>query len=419
MKKQLFWMIGAALALTSCSNDEQVAVNPANEITFRTTVPMRTLASNIYNGTNIQLQTTGFYVDAWMVEKGSETEGVHHIQNEKYSFKSDAYYIDATYQEAGVNKEPHYWSVDDESIWGEAWASGYNDIKKVTSDKKTSYKYVVTVDKEIADQKDFITAPVYYKKANDSDVPDAIPLTFKHQLAKIGIKAKNDSEYDIAIKKVVLGNIQVAGENPTLEVTLDESENVGKEKAQEGNLGWTGLESGKYEVNFTSAKILNKKSETVPEMSILNETADGEDGANQQFFMLYPQEIKAWGEGTDAEKVIDGSEGNAASGAYIALLAKIQHNIEGEDPFTVYPTGEDIDKTEGEDQYGWVCVAVPTLTWNANKQYNYELTFKDNAIGYRKDGTPIVGTKQLSFTVTKVGWDEGEGVTSQPAMSGE
>lgn len=381
MKKQLFWMFGAALALTSCSNDEQVAVNPANEITFRTAVPMRTLASDIYSSSGKSLDQ--FTVNAWIVEDGIPT-GTQHIQEETYKKNDEgtAYYI--------MGKDPHFWGVEDLSIIGEAYASDYN-ITFSSSDKVT-YEYTVKVADDIAQQKDFITAPIYSLK---NEAKDGIALTFKHQLAKIGIKAKNESEYAINIKEVRLGNVQVCQESSKLTVTLEES------SASEKSAVWGDLTNGIYTVSGTWEV---KESE----ISLLNVEDD------QQFFMLVPQTITAWDpvqskkDNKEINVESDGSE--AATGAYIALLANIKHG----DDFTVYPTGS--DKEDG-GEYGWVCVPVPTINWEANKQYNYLLTFSNEAVGCRKDGTAIMaGGGPLHFTASVSPWD-GDSNDITPSMT--
>lgn len=376
MKKQLFWMIGAALALTSCSNDEQVAVNPGNEITFRTTVPMRATASDIYNDKSGK-ELNEFNVNAWIVENDDDA-GVHHIQNETYAKSGDNYEI--------KDKEPHYWGVEDKSIWGEAYASGYLDIK-VSTEAKDVYKYTVIIPASVEQQQDFITAPIYKLKENATS---GIGLTFKHQLAKIGISAKNESEYDIKIKDVVLGHVK----NGTIfEVKVTE---LGVEDSE--STQWTTMsEDVNYTYTATTAITLNKlagDAKNAPVTSLLNAQE-----ADQQFFMLVPQDITTtWETGT-----IDEDE----NGAYIALLANITHNVSEGDPLIVFPTGSDIenDKTEDGTVYGWVCVAVPATTWEANKQYNYLLTFKNDAVGSKKDKTAIL-TAPISFTAKVSNWDE-------------
>lgn len=387
MKKQLFWMFGAALALTSCSNDEQVAVNPANEITFRTAVT-RATTSDIYGNDegNAQLKTTGFYVDAYIVEnEGSSTSDHHHIQNEKYTYQDDAYK-----KEGG---DAHYWTINEKYIVGQAWASSYEDIMSVTSTDKASYTYNVTVNTNIAQQKDFITAGIC--KSKDNAITSGIPLEFEHRLTQVGIRVNNNSEYKIEIAGAKLGNVYTGNGTLTASATINESGNpTATWKYEFSNL----TTKGSYEVIYNTNTVTMGKDESkaLPDTNAL--------GANA-FFMLYPQTITTWDKSTTISD-------DYTEGAYIALLAKMTHEESGSyGDFPFYPNAEQKDKTYTD--YGWVYVPVPAVTWEANKCYVYTLTFTNTALGYTKEGSSIGTTGQkdegVSFSEVTVGpWETPE-----------
>ena len=368
MKKQLFWMIGAALALTSCSNDEQVAVNPVNEITFRTAVPTRVLSTSIYQD-NAALEN--FTVNAWIAE--TDDNIVNHIQNEKYEKGSDSYTPVA---------DPHYWSVNDKYIIGQAFAAQNEIITLSTEENGLKYVYNnVNVATMIADQKDFVTAEVFSLK--DDAEKSGIALSFKHQFAQIEIVAKNNSEYTIEIAGAKLGDVLTGVNDGNVTLTATATMGEDNKSVSEWKYEWNIDKKDVYTTDYTGVDVEKKDAKEV--------NVFGTD----QVLMVYPQTLTAYSSGDFG-----------SSGAYIAVLAKIDHGN-----LPIYPVGEDekyADKDEGK--YGWLYVGIPEIRegWKANTHYKYTLNFTDQAVGCKSDGTPIMDkdglVKFVSATVST--WDE-------------
>lgn len=372
MKKQLFWMIGAALALTSCSNDEQVAVNPGNEITFRTAVQTRTLSDSIY--TTEKLQKRAFKVTAYFVD-AKNTHETAHIEDDIFTYNNDLMVYTGT--------KPHYWLPGVTSLEGQAWAP-ISDEVTLTTNARGNYTYTVAVNSTVKEQKDFITANITTENAGNPG--ENIALNFKHQLAQIVINVENKAtDYTLKVKKARLGNVLTGADNKnTFTITIEDAVTE----------NWTVLD-GSQKINYDS-------EETVPDNIITSsqnvmKTSDGKD----LVVMLFPQTIPtSW----DSQKDDLGTTlENNVEGSYIALLAQI---TETGTSTVLYPY-EPEDKVSGDD-WGWIVVPLSTNTisvWEKGKKYAYTLSFDDDAAGYKPNGSPVLG-KPIRFTVNEFTWDE-------------
>ena len=385
MKKQLFWMIGAALALTSCSNDEQVAVNPVNEITFRTTVTRATEVKNIMQG---DAEGAGFKVTAYFVHND---ETSLHINDDIFKDeKSNGTYSGTT---------PHYWDVNDDAIVGQAWypyvestgAKLDDQASKSSSTSEYTFEYKFNVQSEIKNQVDFISANIDEKKNTSG-----LTATFEHNLSQVEIKAVlgEETPYSVKVKKVILGNVKIGSDDAKLTITGTKKDAAETAPFYTWTKKWTldNNATGQYEMSTTDAVTLKKSSEEYT-TSIMNDDKN-------QVLMLYPQDIKGWSSGTiDAD----------ATGTYIGLLVDIDH-ADGRPLYPEFASEEDrTDTGVAEGGYGWIYASVPNGTWESGKHYTYTLTFAPDAAGMTKDGTQVIGKGDL-VTFTKVNvsdWEEG------------
>ena len=182
MKTKLFLFAVAAAALASCSNDETVAVNQGEAITFRPLVNSSTRAADITSASNLQ----SFNVYAF--EQGTTTSPF--IDNVKFTGPT-------TYS----SQTKYYWQNYNLDFY--AWSAHSTTTDASSQVSTTVYNsYVVTPNTDAANQADFI----YATAANVTKNTSGIPLTFSHKESRILVKVKNtDSALSFQITGWKLG----------------------------------------------------------------------------------------------------------------------------------------------------------------------------------------------------------------------
>ena len=374
-------MIGAALALTSCSNDEQVAVNPGNEITFRPIVTRATQTTTIDNA-------KGFMVTAYFIN--DLTQAALHIKEDQFTSKDEGVSFTGTV--------PHRWDVEDQTMVGQAWAAYDNDnaVKGVTLNQETTaeavypikFTYTFAVEEEIQNQVDFISANV--KATKDENAERGIQLNFAHNLSQIEIFAKKTAtNYNIKIKQVKLGNIKGGSAEFTQEYT---------------SAGWkkTGEKEGSWDLTQEEKTISSTYTITCEgNLSTTGLTEETSLMPSGQVWMLLPQELTKWESGLFKD----------GTASYIALLVDIDH-VEG--GTGLYPEFTDEEDSGG---YAWIYVPLTTTsyTWEAGKHYKYILNFTDDAAGYTHAGIPVIGSEEVKFinvSVSPWGTSTDEAITA-------
>lgn len=262
MKKSMFFVAGAALALAACSKDEPVSTNNGNAIDFRAAMQTRaaeTTTANIakFFVTAFDKNDANYFTDAEFVKDGS-----FFTSTPSYYWPSD-----------GSNLSFFAYSPSKDALGGTLTLS--KDSKKLTDFAPAA---------AIADQKDFITGTATGSKSDESA---GVSLNFEHRLSQIEIKAKNANEgYVFKVQGVRIGK-------PVSKGTFDF-----------GTSAWTlGTDKVNYEVTYEgSEKTLNATA-----VSIM-----AEDGDNA---MLLPQQLTAW----DSEN----DKTNDDEGAYLAVKVQI------------------------------------------------------------------------------------------------
>lgn len=262
MKKQLFLIAGAVLALASCSKDETTGVNHGNAIDFRTAMATRAAETTTAS-------LTKFFVTA--------------LDKENANFFTD---VEFTKQSSTFTSDPaYYWPKDGSELDFFAYAPSAKDLGAtvtINSTTKTLADFVPAA--AIADQKDFITANAKGSKANEGT---GVQLTFGHKLSQIEIKAKNGNEgYVYKVQGVRIGK-------PVSKGTFDF-----------GTSAWTlGTDKTNYAVTYEGSE----KTLTATAASLM---ATDNDNA-----MLLPQQLTKW----DSEN----DKTNTAEGAYLAVKVQI------------------------------------------------------------------------------------------------
>lgn len=355
MKKQIFFLAVAAMAMASCSQDETIGINEGKGIGFRTSADKITRGSEI-NNSNI----TEFYASA-------------------FDPKGDKYFADQLFEGAynsTFESDPlYYWPGDNSTLTFRAYAPDAETIGGtmslgLTDNTLTEFSPAA----EIADQVDLIYATATGNK--DKNEATGVKLTFSHMLSQIEVKAKNSNTgYVYKVKGVKIANVKQQGD-------LDFDKAVSQdEKAS----AWSNLSETKtsYSVEYTEVRTLNETAQTL--MS--------ENGDNA---MLIPQQLTAW----------DNTAGNKNNDTYLAVLV----NVETKDGAQVYPKND-----ADTEEYEWVAVGIDTK-WEMGKHYIYTLDFSEGAGRPEPDPTdpepdepvdPVLGGP-IKFTVEVTGWEKQE-----------
>ncbi len=210
--KPIYFIIGAALVLSSCSNDEDIlgrTDGESNQIVFRTSLPMLTSRATVVTMDNL----SHFCVSAFDFDDPTKvTEGVMQpiFDNVKITTSPGRdTYTSPLCRWPDVTKESHK-----VSFFG--FSPGPDDVDGAhlfNLSTETTLNYKMTgfrVAKEIAEQVDFVTA--YASGTMADNLFSGIELSFAHQLSRIEIKAYGSHKScDIEIAGVRIGGIGVEG----------------------------------------------------------------------------------------------------------------------------------------------------------------------------------------------------------------
>lgn len=190
MKKSFFLAAAAALAMTSCSNDEMTDINNGNTIGFRAATQTRATETTTANLEN-------FFVTAF---KGTAT----YFNAVEFTKEGSAFTSDPAYYWPGDNSELSFFAYSPK-------AEDLGGTLNIASSGITLSNFSPA--SEISDQVDFITATTTGKKSENEA---GVELAFAHQLSQIEIKAKNTN--DAYVYKVVGVRIGQPISNGTFEV---------------------------------------------------------------------------------------------------------------------------------------------------------------------------------------------------------
>ena len=262
MKKQFLLIAVVALAMASCSQDEQTDINRGAAIDFRGAMATRATETKTANLNDI-------FVTA--IDKNN----ANFFTDEQFTKGKDGVFQSTT---------SYYWPNDDSQLNFFAYAPSSSDLGgtlTITNTTKTLADF--SPQTTIGNQKDFVSCKATGKKSVNESV--GVALTFKHQLSQIEIKAKN--EKDAYVYKVVAARIG----KPVSKGTFDFSTE-----------NW---QLGTDKVNYT-----------VPDFAeiTLNGTPQSLMGTAGSA-MLIPQQLTEWN--------ATGDKSNASKGAYLAVKLQI------------------------------------------------------------------------------------------------
>lgn len=382
MKKSLFFMAAATIALASCSNDDVIEVNKGNAIDFR---------ASIGSGVNSRgLETKTGNLGQFKVT--AINNGAKYFENVLFTGKTEG---EKTTYTSDVN---YFWPGDDSEVdfyaysyyagkTGDALNALNEDLYGTVTIDKDNHKIAFKVQDAVADQVDLVTANATGK--GSTSAANGQKLTFGHALSQIQIKAKNTNKnYKYEVMGVKIGNVNNEGT-----YTLKSGETASSWSDTKGHQT--------FEVILTNAVTLDGTSEQASDIMGI---ADGYTG-----LMTVPQSLTPW-VCTGDSKV---SAKDNTAGAYIAVKVKI--TMVGTSA-VIYPNPNvEVEEGETKPEYAYVYVPVPENTkWEEGKKYVYTLDFTNGA-GVTEDGTPILGDP-ISFSEVEVsGWTE-QTVTPEVAM---
>ena len=356
MKQKLFLAAMAAIAMTSCSNDETLEINTGTEraIDFRTAMATRATETTTAN-------LDKFYVTAFNENKLN----FPYFENLEFKRTEAEEEGESTYF---TSEDRYYYPGDGSSLTFYAYAPSATDLR-TSVDTDNANKNLTLKDFspaiEISEQVDFITANATGSK---EDADAGVDLKFAHRLSQIEIKGKSENtSYDFEVKGIRIGKVCSKGsfdfKNGTWELSEDEDVDVAI-----------------YEkVYADDAEPTKLSAEATSFMA----------GDNA---MLLPQRLDAW-----QPQDLD----NTNKKAYLSVLVRVTTKAGA----LVYPFNGD------ERDYAWAAIPVG-IEWEAGKKYVYTLDFTTGA-GFvdptedENKGESVI-TGEIKFTVDVEAWSESE-----------
>lgn len=388
MKKSLFILATAAIALASCSNDKTVAINEtlndANEISFRPLIKkvMRTpnaagVKSAFESGDAISVYAE--YKSSKYFQANFTSDGSTFSSTNKYYWPSDVATNNVTFT----------------AIWGSSLTTPALTIGS-TAGNFTGY----TPDAAAANQEDILIA-----KHVSSTKESPVVMNFRHALSQIVVNAKNTNpNLKVTITGVRIGYIKTASSSFTYSGGVTDTRELGSAN-NAGNVDqsdWTLVDFA----GTTKAK--DYKYDQTVSLSLTGKVDDGQALTSYVPWLLLPQDM------TDADGKYatqkTGTKGTAdpdLAGAYLALQMQIE-NYNG-----TAATGT-IVSTQ------W-CYWPITQNWTPGYKYTYTIDVAGG--GYEPEDTdndknldPVLEGAVIVFspTCTIDAWDE----TAVPVSGG-
>ncbi|MDE5970279.1 MAG: fimbrillin family protein [Muribaculaceae bacterium] len=261
MKLKVLLMGFAALALASCSSEDDIDVNQGHAIGFRPALGSVSRATEINNSNLSAITVSAFMGQQELFGDLGFTKG-----NQGF-FTSNPEY---------------YWPGDDTPLTFYAYSpSTPGGTMAITAETKTLKDFSPA--NNLGDQIDFITSTATGKKSTNE--AEGVELTFNHQLSQIEIQAKTDNKvYTYEVTGIKIGKP------------------VSKASYNFDNKEWTpASDRAIYSDTYNTPVTLGAEA-----VSLMG------DGGNA---MLIPQQLTAWDPINDAT--------NSNSGAYLALKLRI------------------------------------------------------------------------------------------------
>ena len=335
MKKLVFLLPIAAIAMASCSSDS-VVEQPATKVVSANALQVYPEIQGVTRGTvwdnsnfeKFYLTTTGNFQES--STEVNSTDGA--AFSEAKVTKSGSTWL--------INGKEWYWPSKSASSNFTAWAPVAPDGDPIFG--PGSYEAFTT----IANQKDILVA---FNSGSVSDFESGVPLKFRHILSQIIIKADNadKSKINIEVKDVRLNNICSKGtwKAPTASTASA-----------------LGYEPWNDNDGNTTASVEDYYLTGCGTLTPITLDGSAKDLTGDNPLLLIPQTL-------GAANIKDGT------GQYLSVLVKIT-KVSGGD--LIFPKN-DGTKANGES-YAWAAVDINTV-WEPGKKYIYTLHFTENGYG--------------------------------------
>ena len=402
MKKKLFFLAVAGLALASCSNDETVAVNNGDAISFRTTVAGQTRAADI---TTANLSS----FKAYAIVNGT----------------SNVYFTEDVFTKEGStfnSANKHYWPSSG-ALDFFAYAPTSNT--QLTGHSSETLVFTVTPSPEdISTQVDLVVANTN-NKSKDGVYnttkhygADGIPLNFRHAESKVVVRFKN-GQSNLKIDVQAFKIVNVDGSGTYTYTAASNTSTDGNDNGTRLTNQWT--ENTTYNTTYTGTPgAMNQLAPSTTTAVYLQDdgTATTTENANLAMILI-PQTTTAVAAYT-ANTVDAALEANKS---YIAVKMIIRNNDsldDGTDSPSTNTKGTIIANCTGDGDWAIWPVA---FTWTPGMKYIYTIDLGDGGYWEKEhvagdtDLDPVLDGAVIKFVdVTVDTWaDGGETVIPTPA----
>lgn len=371
MKKNLFILAVAGLALASCSSDETIAsqaTSQANEISFRAFNNGMTRAVDAhFNVANDQFKVTAF-------PQGTT---------------STAYFSNVIFKTADGST---FTSTGGKYYWpSSTYLDFYAWAPAAQSDSYASIP--VTVASAAASQIDLVYGKTldWGKVALQTGTPaghridgssvQGVTINFRHAESKVVIKLQNsNSNLKITASNATIGNVSGSGTFAIAEANTD------TQNSTTITSGWSllGAATASYSQDITPA-VFSTATQAGAEMILIPQTLTNAGVYN---------------------KTVSAAVGDLFNGAYITVKLKIQNSADNN-----YIVGA----VSGVNEYVTALFPLPATTWAPGKKYTYTVDLAGG--GYyptnqdtNEDLDPILEGAEIKFvTVTVDNWTPYDG----------
>lgn len=401
MKKLLFLVPLAAVALASCSNDEQISratVSDTQELTIRPIVGNTTRAV-ITDANFNQFHVKATVTDGafWRVAS-TATEAPTAEPTEDGAVQTtlslDVLKNGGKWDLFGTNETNYKWYWSSKNANGTF--VGYNQGEES-----------VEVGNAIADQTDILVA---YNTGAASTFTNGVPMLFRHVLSQIVIKADNK---DADIRQIKVGGVRLHNIKSRASLTHPAV------KTTSGDFDWTTTDYTPWSSLSLPTKYRYFKG-TAPtdnndysgDAITLNATA--QDITFDGPVLLIPQKNETPADLTSA----------STTGVYFDVLIQVRdlEKTASDAKYYIYPAKPEDASETWSQTYAWVAVPV-AIDWKPGFKYTYVLHFSKDGIGKQSPdkedggnddpdpghnpGTDIVDNPvPLYFTVTIDEWQD-------------
>lgn len=382
MKKLLFVIGLATLAMASCSKEETISVKENDAIGFRAGMGTRATltTTDVLTSFKVTALANGAYSDVYfpnLTFANNNGTSTSYISDPVYRWPSQALDFFAWY--GGTTELPY-----------NATNPTGNHVTINDQDQQIVFQPVASPQQQI----DLVTAVLKNQKEPTSST--TAQLRFHHRLSQIQVHAKNgNSTYQVEVKGLRIARIN---NKATFDLNYDVNPTTTPDDTQKGIVA-DSYEAVSYDptnINYVEHKIELGTAVT------LGQNAASIMGAHNQA-LLIPQKLEAWTLGdADATPVVPAK----TDGAYLAMLVKItSKDADGNLTSVTFPK-TDAEKYNNTD-FGWVAVGIDT-DWLPGRNYLYTVDFSNGA-GWtdpeKPDPQPVMGGN-ITFTVAIDGWQD-------------